>query len=157
MKKTVKIKPKKMTVCAPKKNIYDSDFYSWVTIQANLLENKEFSKLDIKNLIEELNDLGISQENKLESHISNVVMHLLKIEYQPMKHTNSWDLSIKNSRHHANRTLKKNPGLKNKLKDILNEAYFTARLSAAQETGLREETFPEKCPWNIKEILSEAN
>jgi Domain of unknown function DUF29 len=40
-----------------------------------------------------------------------------------------------------------------KLKDILCEAYYTARLKAVGETGLEEETFPEKCPWNLKDIF----
>ena len=53
------------------------------------------------------------------------------------------------------KTLKKNPSLKPKLKEIIDDAYYTARLSASQETGLLEDTFPEECPWTIKEILGE--
>ena len=40
-----------------------------------------------------------------------------------------------------------------RLKDPLREAYFAARLKAVRETGLDEETFPEECPWNLKEIF----
>jgi hypothetical protein len=35
----------------------------------------------------------------------------------------------------------------------LEEAYYAGRLKAVVETKLKESTFPEKCPWNLKEIF----
>jgi hypothetical protein len=140
-----------------KNSSYEKDFYLWAYHQADLLRHKNFEDIDIIHLVEELESLGTSEASKLQSHLTVLLLHLLKIEFQPKKHTRSWDLSIKNARYHANRTLTKNPSLKRHLPEIFKDAYFSARLSAAQETGLSEETFPEKCPWAIEEILKEKD
>jgi hypothetical protein len=131
---------------------YDTDFYGWSEHQAELLKNKEFDKLDILNLIEEIETLGRSEKRTLKSYLIILLIHLLKVKYQPEKHTRSWDLSIKNSRREFMECLSENPSLKPKLLDILESAYFSARISAIQQTGLEEEIFPIECPWTIEEL-----
>lgn len=133
---------------------YEQDFYKWTQNQASFLKNKEFSKLDIDHLIEEIESLGRSEKRAIESYLANLILHLLKIKFQPSKHTKTWDLSVRNSRHKIGVLLEENPSLKRYLPNILNEAYFTARLSAIVETGLDEDLFPEKCEWTLKEILA---
>ena len=134
---------------------HDDDLYLWSKNQANILRSKEFDKLDIINLIEEIEDLGKSEKRALLSHLTIKLMHMLKVKYQPEKSTRSWELSIKISDNKAKSVLNENPSLKSKLKEIIDDAYSTARLSAAQETGLDEEIFPEKCPWKLKEVIGE--
>lgn len=159
MTKTVKHNPKKMSVAVERQTMdvlthtdYDEDFYKWTKSQAKLLKNQEFSRLDIENLIEEIESLGKSQRDKLESYLTVLLMHLLKIRYQPEMHTRSWDLSIKNAKYHVKRTLEQNPSLKSKISDVFVDAYYTARLQAAQETNLDEKTFPKESPWSVKDI-----
>ena len=134
-------------------NPYDSDFYKWTKNQANFLKQKEFSKLDINHLIEEIESLGRSEKRAIESYLANLILHLLKIKYQPGKHTKSWDLSVTNSKYHIDKLLKNNPSLKRYLPEILKDAYFTARLNAIDETGLEDKLFPQDCEWTLKEIL----
>lgn len=155
IKKTVKVSPKRLSISAPvKKEIdYEKDFSKWADTQATLLKKGEFSKLDIDNLIEEIQDLGKREKQMLTSYLENLLMHMLKVKYQSEKHTSSWDNSIELASHKAQKTLLENPSLKPKLKDILKEAYFSARLLAASETKLNKETFPEECPWSLKEIF----
>jgi hypothetical protein len=155
---TKKSNPKRLSVCAPaskKEELeYDKDFSKWANNQAKFLKRGEFSKLDIDNLIEEIEDLSRRQSDKLSSHLENLLMHKLKVDYQPEKNKgNSWTLSIKGASHKANKTLHENPSLKPKLKAIFEDAYFSARIKAAVETGLDEKTFPEECPWSLKEIF----
>jgi len=155
-KKTIRAYPKKMTAAIEeksKKNEYEKDFFNWTEHQALFLQKKDFSKIDIENLIEEIRSLGQSEYDKLESHLMILLQHLLKIKYQPTLHSRSWDLSVKGSARNFQKTLKRNPGLKSKLDEILEDAYFNARLEAAKDTGLDEDTFPENSPWTIKEIL----
>lgn len=152
MKKTIKSNAKKLTVSAAK-DLYDKDFYKWTKSQANLLQKGEFTKLDIENLIEEVESLGRSEKRTLSSQLEILLMHMLKAEYQPEKHGTSWDLSIKYSRNKSKKTLDENPSLKPKLKEILKDAYSSARIDAALETGLEEDTFPEECPWSLKHIF----
>jgi hypothetical protein len=55
------------------------------------------------------------------------------------------------------RILAESPGLKDYPAQILGEEYETARLKAADETGLAESEFPEECPFTVEDILSERS
>lgn len=142
-----------MSVCVDK--TYDTDFYKWTQKQSKLLKDMEFDKLDLKNLIEEIADLGSSKESQLESHLIILLMHLLKQEYQQHMRSHSWIYSIRNSRFRVKKVLSKNPSLKHKLPEIFKDAYFSARLEAIAETGEDEKIFPKKCPWTFDEIMKE--
>jgi len=135
-------------------SLHDTNFYNWLSEQTELLRSKEFDRLDMENIIEELESLGASEERALESYFIVLLMHKLKVEYQKEKHSRSWDLSIKNSTLKVNRLIRKNPGLKSKLHDIFNDAYESARLEAAIETGLDEDIFPETCLWQYENFLN---
>ena len=149
-----KLRPKGLSFTAPAKETgYEKDFFKWATRQAKYLNDREFSKLDIENLIEEIEDLSKRERDKLVSYLENLLMHQLKVKYQPKMHTASWDASIKEATFKVHKVLEKNPSLKPRLKEILHEAYYTARLRAVRETGLEEETFPEKCPWSLKDVF----
>jgi len=141
------------SVMRTQKHSYDNDFYGWVLSQANLLKQGEYQKVDWDNVIEEFESLGKSEKRTLESQLTNLLMHMLKVKYQPEMHTRSWDLSIEESRFQANKSLKENPSLKPKLADLLEDAYYAAVIRASKETVLDKKIFPKKCPWTLKEIL----
>jgi len=140
-----------------RQQIYSTDFSQWVEDQSKLLKNKEFNKLDIANLIEELESLGKSEKRILESYLEKWLMHMLMhkimIKFQHSRHIPSLDGTIKISSHKAQKTLTENPSLRPQLKDILHDVYYSARLLASVETGFNEATFPEKCPWDLTEIF----
>ena len=152
-KKTVRLKPKGRKLTLAMKiptSTYDKDFYKWSLEQSSLLKKKEYAKLDIDNLIEEIEALGRTEKRALESQIKRLLMHLLKIKYQPTMRSTSWDTSVRLSRMEIKELLEDNPSLKPKVEDIFVKAYQAARLSAAVETGLDEKTFPVKCPWTFE-------
>lgn len=140
-----------------KEKSYDKDYYAWAMTQATLLKKGLLDDLDIKNLVEEIISLGNSERDKLESHLTILLMHMLKIKYQPAKKSRSWDLSVRGARRQANRVLHNNPSLRPKLNTLIADAYYSARLEAAIETGLDEKKFPKECPWTKEEILSEES
>ncbi len=156
-KKIVRHRPNRLSVALkskPKEILsFDTDFFGWTQDQAILLKKGEFNKLDINHLVEEIEALGNSEQRVLESYLVILLMHLLKIKYQPAKHTKSWDNSVKNAQFRAEKLLKKNPSLKSYLPEIFKDAYYLARLDAASETGLDEKDFPNKCPWIPKEFF----
>jgi hypothetical protein len=156
--KTIKTAAKKLSFVAPskkKEQEYETDFFKWAFDQANLLKKGEFSRLDIKHLIEEIESLGKSQLDKLESYLVALLMHMLKIRYQPQMRTRSWDLSVEHATHKVKKVLEDNPSLKHKFDEIYEEAYYSARIQSVIETKLPENTFPEKCPWKIKDLFPE--
>lgn len=155
-KKRVNIRPKKWAVRplrSANQMLYDKDFYKWTKAQAKLMKTGQLSALDIENLIEEIESLGKSDKRALRSHLANLLMHLLKKEYQSHKTSNSWLKSIRNARLEIHFILKDSPSLKNTLPTLIKEAYEVAKLNASEETKLPESTFPKVCPWEIREIL----
>jgi hypothetical protein len=151
--KSIRSKPKKLSCTSTSSLIYEKDFSKWAKNQARLLKKGDFEKLDIEHLIEEIRDLGRREKQMLMSYLENLLMHKLKVDFQPEKHTKPWDNSIELASHKAQKILMENPSLKLKLKEVLEESYFSARLLAASETNLNKETFPKECPWTLKEIF----
>ena len=140
----------------PALNLYETDFYAWTQEQANLLRSKQWSKIDLPNLIEEIESLGKQQRQELRNRLSLLIGHLLKWEYQPQHRSRSWLATIRVQRRDTLRLLKDNPSLKSYLDDALLEAYENAKDLAMGETNLPEQTFPADCPYNLlTEILGD--
>ncbi|MDD5036377.1 MAG: DUF29 family protein [Methylococcaceae bacterium] len=47
-------------------NLHDRDFYEWTRQQTNLLRTRDFARVDLENLIEEISSLG--ECDKREAH-----------------------------------------------------------------------------------------
>jgi len=134
---------------------YDTDFYQWTQQQAALLRQGQFSQLDTAHLIDEIEDMGNSNRFALESYLANVIMHLLKWQYQPERRGASWELTIVNGRHQIEKRLKSSPSLKPKLPEIIESEYSLARRNASGQTTLPLSTFPETCPFTAEQITSD--
>ncbi|MCW5206537.1 DUF29 domain-containing protein [Desulfobulbus sp. F5] len=48
---------------------YDTDFYGWIQEQAALIKAGRLDAVDLKNLLEEVESMGRSEENALESRL----------------------------------------------------------------------------------------
>ena len=141
---------------------HDTDFYTWTQEQAALLRSGRLSDIDLINLAEEVEDMGISEKRALESRLEVLIMHLLKWKYQPerRKTSHSWRKTITEQRARIQKNLKENPGLKPLLKlqteeskEFFLERYRFAKMSAETETGL--ESFPKECPFTLDQILDD--
>ena len=64
-------------------SLYDGNFYSWSLRQADLLRAGRLQEIDVENLIEELESLGRAQASALQSSLRVILLHLLKLRYQP--------------------------------------------------------------------------
>jgi hypothetical protein len=132
---------------------YDEDFYAWTQEQAQALEDYKTSALDWEHLAEEIADLGNEVRHALESHLRNLLMHLLKWAYQPARQSGSWRSSVRNARIEMEKRLVRNPSLARGLEDALAAEYLHARALAADETDLPLDTFPEVCPWAMTQVM----
>jgi hypothetical protein len=134
---------------------YHEDFYAWTQEQAALLEARQFAHLDLLHLVEEVTALGISQKHAVGSHLRNLLLHLLKWQYQPtMRQTGqSWRYSIINARTELEVLCGDSPSLWLQVPDSLPAEYARARRLAHGETGLPVATFPEQCPWTVEQLL----
>ena len=133
---------------------YQTDFNLWLQETVILLRSGKLENLDCQNLAEEIEDMGNSRKDALESNLIRVLQHLLKWKYQPQKRTNSWKASITEHSLRLNKAFKKSPSLKSYFEQVFVESYQDARLITAQETGLEINTFPEVCPFDQADVLN---
>ena len=135
--------------------LYEQDFCAWVEQTAELLQSHQWDTLDLEHLIEEVVDLGKSQQRALQSALRLVLSHLLKWKYQSERRSHSWQVTITRERLNLDELLQESPSLQRFLNDAewLNATYQRARREAIVETSLSEENFAIVCPFSVEEIL----
>jgi hypothetical protein len=136
------------------KTLYEQDFNLWLEETVNLLKTRQLSLIDYESLIEEIESMGISHKNALESNLMQILMHLLKWQYQKEKRTNSWRYTIIEHRDRLERAFRDSPSLKRYFDDVLENCYQKARRFASEETGLDIKTFPVDLPFRKEQILN---
>ena len=132
---------------------HDQDFYLWTQEVAQALRLGNLKQNELGYLIEEIEDMGNSQKDALESNLIRVIQHLLKWKYQKQKRSNSWQASITEHSLRLNKAFKKSPSLRRYFEQVLEECYSDARLITSRETGLDLDTFPKDCPFDPVDIL----
>jgi hypothetical protein len=135
----------------------EADYAAWLRAQANALRRTRPECLDWENLAEELEGMARNEERALESYLVVLLNHLLKYRYEADKITGSWEASIDNSRERIAKLLRRSPSLKNKLEELLGDAYRLARREAGGEMGLRkrewDKLLPRACEWTLETVL----
>lgn len=134
---------------------YDTDFYQWTQEQAALLTARDADALDFENLAEEIRSLGASDRRELHTRLYQLLLHLLKWQYQPAgrRTGHSWRSSIREQRRRLALVLRESPSLRRTVPAVLTEEYPEAREAASDETGLPLATFPATCSWTPEQVL----
>jgi hypothetical protein len=133
---------------------YEQDFYGWALDQAHLLNTSVFDRLDIVNLVEELQAMSARERRELVSRLRVLMMHLLKWQYQPnYPIKTSWQNTINTQRDDIALILEDSPSLRGRLVESMEKAYPMSVREASQESGLPKATFPAECPWTIEQLL----
>jgi Domain of unknown function DUF29 len=135
-------------------NLYDRDYYLWLSHTAQLICEGKLSEVDTANLIEEIEDMGRSEKRAIESNLVVVLLHLLKYKYQPERRTNSWKSSIREHRRRLRKAFSASPSLKGYCEEVFHECYQDGREQAADETELPLNTFPPESPFTLDETLN---
>jgi Domain of unknown function DUF29 len=133
--------------------LYETDYLKWIETTVEKLRVRDYSNIDWKNLIEEIEDMGRSERRSLESNLVVLLMHLLKWQFQPDQRSGSWKGSIAEHRRRIRKTIEDSPSLKPYLEAVFSECYSDALEQASAETGLSIETFPQLCLYTSAEVL----
>ncbi|EAM47679.1 DUF29 domain-containing protein [Crocosphaera watsonii WH 8501] len=136
-----------------KTNLYDKDYCLWLEETIQVLREGRLTELDISNLIEEIEDMGISQKKAVKSNSRILLMHLLKWKYQPTKRSKSWKSSIIEHRKRIRDSFEDSPSLKVYFANNFDLCYQDARELAAAETGLSIDEFPIESPFFEQDTL----
>ena len=139
-------------------NLYDSDYQLWLESTINQLRQGDFQAVDWQNLLEELADLGKSERRAVESLLTRLLEHLLKLTYwQSQRDYNQagWKKEIRNFRLQIADLLADSPSLKSYLREILAKCYLDARNLLIDETKLDASIFPLEVLASLEEILDQ--
>jgi hypothetical protein len=146
--------------------LYEEDFYAWTQEQARTLREqfRGDNRLDIEHLAEEIEDLGSSELQAVESFVEQILAHLLKLDYSaqtsPRTH---WRAEILNFRMSATR--KMSPTIRRKMEADIAGSYARARQIAAVGAMVHEpdmiRRLPRVCPYDWqavwqRDVLAEA-
>ena len=120
----------------------DMDYEAWLVQQAAHLRAHRFDDLDCEAIAEELEDIGRSERRAVESHLKNLLLHLLKWSRQAKRRSGSWRDSIDSARDTITDILDDSPSLRPRLPEFVERQYPRARRSAANQTDIVETDFP---------------
>jgi len=136
-------------------DLYEKDFMAWSLEQAEFLRDKQFDKLDIEHLFGEVYDLGKADKRSIQSHLMQVIAHMLKYKFQKAYYTKSWQDTIDYGRAEIRDLIEDCPSLKHYPEETLDTSYFRAVKLASKQTGIEIRDFPVECPWTLNEILGD--
>jgi hypothetical protein len=146
--------------------LYDEDFYAWTQAQAEALRThfRGDNRIDVEHLAEEVEDLGSSELQAVESFVEQIIGHLLKLDYSaqdaPRPH---WRAEVLNFRRSVARKI--SPTIRQKVERQLDELYERGRQIAAigalpHEPDLARR-LPKACPYDwdavwLRDVMAEA-
>jgi hypothetical protein len=141
---------------------YDDDFYAWTQYQAEVLRAMPApdNRFDREHVAEEIEDLGKSERDAVQSQVTRVLEHFLKLAHSPADRPRyGWMRSIAEAR--ASIRKKMSPTLHREAQAVLPALYEEAREQA--RLGLREhaedaaaDALPPECPYTLGQILQWA-
>jgi Domain of unknown function DUF29 len=133
---------KEMAQTVNTESLYEQDILLWVEDTIAKLKAHDFENLDLENLIEEVESLGISQKKELLSRLITLIEHLLKRLYVSSPHDyNGWERTIRNQRNGLLVLLKQVPSLKNRWDTSFEDAWEIALKTVRKE--YRQIQFPD--------------
>lgn len=141
------------------KPLYETDFYAWAREQAALLRAGHYEELDLQNLIEEVDDLGLSLYRSVRSRVRTIIEHLLKLEHSPAPGPRSlWQDTILVQRADLEDDL--TASLRARIEAELPKQYERARAAAARALRRHGDdaaaaALPATCPYTIDQIVGD--
>ncbi|WP_373988052.1 DUF29 domain-containing protein [Duganella sp. BuS-21] len=136
-------------------NLYDDDVVAWARQQAGLIRARQWSQLDMDNIVEEIEDVGKSEKRELQSRLCVLISHLLKWSHQPARRGRSWRKTIREQRSAIELDLQKHPSLQALLADpeCLQDAWIDALLKVIGEQNFFD--LPDTSPWTLSQALDQ--
>ena len=136
------------------KTLYDQDFALWIATTVKQLKTGELQKIDVENLIEELESLGKKDKRELKSRLITLFEHALKRKYLPLSECyRGWEVTIKRTQSKLKDIIKDSPSLSNHLLEIYDDCYNEALENMRIEYDAK---FPDVCPFtkDVEDLLT---
>jgi hypothetical protein len=137
--------------------LYDQDIAAWARLQAALLRDRQWDKLDVEHLAEEIADLGLRDSWELGQRFALLLSYLLKWQNYPERRGRSWASTLRNQRMHIACMLEDAPILTTMLADDewLSVVWKDARDAGVHQGELDYDAMPLHWPWPVAQVLSQ--
>jgi hypothetical protein len=136
-----------MTQLKESRSLYEQDILLWVEETVSKLKAKDFESLDLDNLIEEVESLGISQKKELINRLIVLLEHLLKRLYVDLPYDyNGWERTIRTQRNNLQVLIKQVPSLKSRWESSFIDAWEIALKTVREEYS--QINFPDRWPFS---------
>ena len=151
------------------RGLYNEDSWARARQQAEALRQRNFAAVDWENVIEEIEDLGLSQERVWASHCANVLSHMLKIRHSGAREAcRHWVQEIRAWRNSMHDKHLESRGMRQKFPDLLAKGWRRGRRDALEDLpyegdhphGVRKQIrralaarIPEKCPYELADVI----
>jgi hypothetical protein len=142
-------------------DLYDTDILLWSERQAELLrrhaagERVNDTAIDWPNIVEEIEDVGRSERNSVESHLVQALLHDLKAEAWPLsRDVPHWRAEARGHRDDARRRF--SPSMAQRL-DVAKLYREALRRLPETMDGTQPLPLPQVCPVTLAELLSDAD
>jgi hypothetical protein len=138
---------------------YEDDFYASTQYQAKVLRTLRTrdNRFDREHVAEEIEDWGKSERDAVESQITRVIEHFLKLAHSPAERPRyGWMGSIADARRILRKKL--TPTLRSNAEQKAGELYQDAREAAElalHDHGEHEAAaaLPPSCPYTLDQVL----
>lgn len=128
---------------------YEDDVRTWALEQAQLLRLGRFSELDLPNIIEEIEGIGLDMQLQLRFHYRDLVAALLEWQFAPDHRTPELDREILDARIGVLEEERESRFLRDNAAQVVEEIYPQAVKLAMTATGFPRERFSYECPYAL--------
>lgn len=139
-------------------DLYDRDILAWSAQQADLLRRaargERVNGLDWDHVVEEIEDVGISELNAVRSYLRQMLVHLLKLQGCPNSQSAAqWRTEI--AAFQADAAQRFAPSMRQKID--LDTLYQRAveQLEGVDYDGLQPLGWPAQCLCTLEQLLEE--
>lgn len=131
---------------------------------AELIRHGRFDEIDRESLADEIEGMGKSKRCELFRLLGQAFASIIKYEYLSDTDPDTisrWRKDAEVFHENGMNVLKKNPGLKGNIPEILDESWNMARSEVyrsfpqfVKKCDLDKIGIPQHCPWTIEQVLS---
>lgn len=137
--------------------LYERDYVLWTEKTAELLREKNYGAVDWENVIEEIECMGRSERRAVESLLTRLIEHLLKLAYWKSERereltTRHWIREIASFRTQLEEELETTT-LANHARDYFPKAYSKARKTLIQAKAVKRDAIPVEPPFSLEQTL----
>jgi hypothetical protein len=139
-------------------DLYDRDILAWSLHQASLLRRvargERVNEVDWEHVVEEIEDVGISQLNAVQSHLRLMLVHLLKVHSWPESRSiGHWRAEIVSFQAEAAQRFAASMRQRIDLQRLYRSA--RAQVSVATYGGREPLPSPDTCPFTLDQLLND--